>query len=144
VVLQLQEWLHRDGYTYPAMPMEGALPNYFTINGKAYPATETVRLRVGERLLIRFVGSQSALIHPMHVHGGPFRIVEADGYPVPAAAQLEKDTVNVGPGERYDAIWEAREPGTWLLHCHVNHHTTNNNREEEGAGGLTMRIIVEP
>jgi len=43
-----------------------------------------------------------------------------------------KDTVNVGPGERYDVIWQAREPGKWPLHCHghVNHHTTNDNREE--------------
>ncbi len=126
------------------MPMEGSLPNFFTINGKAFPATETVNLRVGERLRIRFIGASSAFIHPMHVHGGPFRIVETDGQPVPAAAQVEKDTVNVGPGERYDVIWEAREPGQWLLHCHINHHTTNNNREEEGAGGLTMRLIVEP
>ena len=39
VVIQLQEWLEREGYTYPAMPMEGAQPNFFTINGKAYPAT---------------------------------------------------------------------------------------------------------
>jgi hypothetical protein len=32
--VQLQEWLNRDGLTYPAMIMEGGLPNYFTINGK--------------------------------------------------------------------------------------------------------------
>jgi FtsP/CotA-like multicopper oxidase with cupredoxin domain len=144
LVVQLQEWLEREGYTYPAMPMEGALPNYFTINGKAYPATETVRLRVGEKLLVRFVGTNSGFIHPMHIHGGPFRIVETDGYPVPEAAQLTKDTVNVGPGERYDVIWEARQPGKWLLHCHINHHTTNNNVEQEGGGGLMLVIEVTP
>ena len=144
LVVQLQEWLEREGYTYPAMPMEGALPNYFTINGKAYPATETVRMRVGETLLVRFVGTNNGFIHPMHIHGGPFRIVETDGYPVPAAAQLTKDTVNVGPGERYDVLWEAREPGKWLLHCHINHHTTNNNVEQEGGGGLMLVIDVQP
>ena len=36
-VIQLQEWLEREGLTYPAMLMEGGLPNYFTINGKAFP-----------------------------------------------------------------------------------------------------------
>jgi manganese oxidase len=144
VLIQLQEWLFRDDYTYPSMPMEGAMPNYFTINGKAYPATETVNLRVGERLLVRFIGSSSAFIHPMHIHGGPFRIVETDGYPVPEGAQWVKDTVNVGPGERYDVIWEAREPGKWLLHCHINHHTTNNNREEHGGGGLMLILEVSP
>jgi FtsP/CotA-like multicopper oxidase with cupredoxin domain len=142
LVVQLQEWLYRDDYTFPSMPMEGAMPNFFTINGKAYPATETVNLRVGERLLVRFIGSNSGFIHPMHVHGGPFRIVETDGYPVPEAAQLVKDTVNVGPGERYDVIWEARQPGRWLLHCHINHHVTNDSREEQGGGGLMLILNV--
>ncbi|MBA2634872.1 MAG: copper oxidase [Chloroflexi bacterium] len=142
VVIQLQEWLEREGWTYPAMPMEGAMPNFFTINGKAYPDTDTIRAEVGDRLLIRFIGSNSAFIHPMHVHGGPFTIVATDGVPVPDGARFEKDTVNVGPGERYDVIWTAREPGKWLLHCHINHHTTNDNVEEEGAGGLTMIIEV--
>ncbi len=144
LVVQLQEWLQRDGYTYPSMPMEGAMPNFFTINGKAYPATETIRLRVGERLLVRFIGSQSAFIHPMHIHGGPFRILQADGYPVSDPAQLVKDTVNVGPGEHYDVMWEARTPGKWLLHCHINHHTTNDNREEQGGGGLMEILEVVP
>jgi manganese oxidase len=103
-----------------------------------------VNLRVGERLRVRFIGSNSAFIHPMHIHGGPFSIVDTDGYPAPGDAQLIKDTVNVGPGERYDVIWEAREPGKWLLHCHINHHTTNNNREEQGGGGLMLVLNVTP
>jgi FtsP/CotA-like multicopper oxidase with cupredoxin domain len=142
--IQLQEWLSREGYTYPAMPMEGGMPNYFTINGKAYPDTETIHMKVGQKVLLRFVGSSNGFIHPMHVHGGPFTIVATDGNPVPATARLEKDTVNVAPGERYDVIWPAREPGRWLIHCHIAHHTTNNNAEERGAGGLTMLIDVAP
>ncbi len=142
LVVQLQEWLYKNGYTFPAMPADGMLPNFFAINGKAYPETETVRLRVGQRLLVRFIGSSSGFIHPMHIHGGPFRIVATDGAPVPDAVQVVKDTVNVGPGERYDVIWEAREPGRWLLHCHINHHTTNDHTEQQGAGGLTLVIEV--
>jgi FtsP/CotA-like multicopper oxidase with cupredoxin domain len=141
-VVQLQEWLERDGYTYPAMTMEGALPNYFTINGKSYPETETINMEVGEKLRIRFIGSNNNFVHPMHIHGGPFEIVEADGNPVSESARIQKDTVNVGPGERYDVIWEAREPGKWLLHCHIPHHTTNDNTEQGGGGGLMMVINV--
>jgi FtsP/CotA-like multicopper oxidase with cupredoxin domain len=144
LIIQLQELLEREGYSWPSMPMEGALPNYFTINGKAYPATETVHLRVGETLLVRFIGTNSGFIHPMHIHGGPFRIVETDGNPVEPAGQWVKDTVNVGPGERYDVLWEAREPGKWLLHCHISHHTTNNNVEVDGGGGLMLILEVEP
>jgi manganese oxidase len=143
-VVQLQEWLTRDGFTFPAMGMEGTLPNYFTINGKAYPETETIRMRVGEKLRVRFIGTQNNFIHPMHIHGGPFRIVATDGEPVPPAARLLKDTVNVGPGERYDVIWPARAPGKWLLHCHIPHHTTNDNTEQDGGGGLMAVIDVAP
>lgn len=76
------------------------------------------------------------------------RHVPADGPPDDGpghagnGADFVKDTINVAPGERYDVTWTAREPGTWILHCHINHHTTNNNVEEEGAGGLTMAIDV--
>ena len=142
LVVQLQEWNEREGYTFPAMPMEGVLPNFFTINGKSYPATETVHLKVGQHLLVRFIGSQGAFIHPMHIHGGPFTVVATDGVTLPESARYEKDTVNVGPGERYDVIWPAREPGKWLLHCHINHHTTNDNVEEQGGGGLMLVIDV--
>ncbi len=140
--IQLQEWLKKEGYTYPAMLMEGAMPNFFTINGKAYPETETIHMKVGEKVRLRFVGSNNNFVHPMHVHGGPFEVVQTDGNPVPEQAQILKDTINVGPGERYDVIWEAQEPGKWLVHCHIPHHTTNDNVEQEGGGGLTMVINV--
>lgn len=144
LVVQLQEWNEREGYTYPAMPMEGVMPNFFTINGKSYPATETVNLKVGQRLLVRFIGTQSAFIHPMHIHGGPFTVVATDGVTLSASARYEKDTINVAPGERYDVVWTAREPGKWLLHCHINHHTTNDNVEELGGGGLMLVLEVAP
>lgn len=67
VVVQLQEWLEKEGLTYPAMSMEGGLPNFFTINGKSYPATETVRMRVGEKLFVRFIGTHNNFVHPMHI-----------------------------------------------------------------------------
>jgi FtsP/CotA-like multicopper oxidase with cupredoxin domain len=141
-VMQLQEWLQREGLTYPAMPMEGALPNYFTINGKAFPATETVRMKVGETIRLRFIGSNNIFIHPMHVHGGPFTVVARDGETLAAAQRFDADTINVGPGQRYDVVWRARQPGKWLVHCHIGHHTTNNNTETDGGGGLMMILDV--
>ena len=143
-VVQLQEWLRRDGLTYPAMLMEGGLPNYFTINGKAYPATDTLRMKVGETIKFRFIGTNNNFIHPMHMHGGPFTVVARDGVLLSPTARFEADVINVGPGQRYDVIWPAREPGKWILHCHIPHHTLNNNVEEKGGGGLTLLIDVTP
>jgi FtsP/CotA-like multicopper oxidase with cupredoxin domain len=141
-VIQLQEWLFREGLTFPAMPMDGMQPNYFTINGRAYPATETIAMKVGETLKVRFIGTNNGFIHPMHVHGGPFEVVARDGETIAASARFLADTVNVGPGQRYDVIWKAREPGKWLIHCHIPHHTSNNNTEVKGGGGLMVVIDV--
>jgi FtsP/CotA-like multicopper oxidase with cupredoxin domain len=141
-VIQLQEWLLREGLTYPAMPMDGGQPNYFTINGRSYPATETVRMKVGETLKVRFIGTNNGFIHPMHIHGGPFEVVARDGETIPASARFLSDTVNVGPGQRYDVVWTARRPGKWLIHCHIAHHTANNNVEVNGGGGLMVVIDV--
>jgi len=140
----LQEWLLREGLTYPAMPMDGGQPNYFTINGRAYPATDTIHMRVGEKLKVRFIGSNNGFIHPMHIHGGPFEVVAVDGQTLAPSARYSADTINVGPGQRFDVIWPARRPGKWLIHCHIGHHTTNNNTETRGGGGLMMIVDVRP
>lgn len=138
VTLMISEWLMRDGQTFAAMPMGGMEPNYFTINGKAFPATETITVRKGDRVRIRLIGI-GQFIHPMHLHGFSFKVVATDGHPVPEAAQLTKDTISVAPGERYDIEFVATETGQWMLHCHILHHTTNDNVE---PGGLMLVVHV--
>ncbi|TPL78942.1 DUF4396 domain-containing protein [Mesorhizobium sp. B2-3-13] len=140
--LELQEWLVRDGLTYPSMPMEGGMPNFFTINGRAYPSTDTIHMKLGETLKVRFIGTNNGFIHPMHIHGGPFEVVARDGETLAPPARFLADTINVGPGQRYDVVWKARQRGKWLIHCHIPHHTTNNNVEEKGGGGLMVIIDV--
>jgi len=139
--VMLGEWTVIDGKTYPTMDMAPLQPNYFTINGKSYPSTDILNVKVGQRVLIRFIGS-GQFIHPMHLHGQPFTIVGTDGNPVPESARLQKDTVLIGPGERYDVEFVARAPGKWLLHCHIMHHLTNDGQEVQGGGGLTMIVNI--
>lgn len=138
--LMLSEWRLQNGKTYAAMPASGMEPNYFTINGKAFPATETITVKKGDRVRLRLIGI-GQFIHPMHLHGFPFKIIATDGHPVPKAAQLTKDTISVAPGERYDIEFIASEPGEWMMHCHILHHTTNDNVE---PGGLMLVIHVMP
>lgn len=137
--VMLQEWRinPETGNTWPAMPAM-AEPNFFTINGKAFPATDTLEIKKGARVRLRFIGA-GQFAHPMHVHGFPFKIVATDGHPVPPAAQLTKDTVNVTPGERYDVEFVADEPGTWVVHCHIPHHLTNGHAS---PGGLIFALKV--
>ncbi len=141
--LMLGEWTVKDGGNVPAMPMEGMFPNYFTINGKAWDATERFTAKVGERVLLRLVGSGS-FSHPIHMHGAPFTVVAVDGHTLPPAQRMVRDTLTVNPGERYDILWTPTRPGTWLLHCHINHHTMNDGAEVNGMGGMTIPIEVSP
>jgi FtsP/CotA-like multicopper oxidase with cupredoxin domain len=141
--IQLQEWLKREWLTYPAMLMEGAMPNYFTINGKAYPSTDTIAMKVGQTIKIRFIGTNNNFVHPMHIHGGPFQVVAIDGVTLNESARYQADTVNIGPGQRFDVVWTARKPGKWLVHCHIPHHTSNNNVEQMGGGGLMLVLNVQ-
>ncbi|MEZ4666493.1 MAG: copper oxidase [Anaerolineae bacterium] len=136
--LMLSEWRVVNGQTFAAMPMSGAEPNYFTINGKAYPSTETISVKVGQRVHLRLIGI-GQFIHPMHLHGMAFQVVAIDGYPVPEAARQTLDTLSVAPGERYDIEFTATKAGTWLFHCHILHHVTNDGAE---PGGLILAINV--
>jgi FtsP/CotA-like multicopper oxidase with cupredoxin domain len=137
-VLMLNEWRVIDGQTYAAMPATGMDGNFFTINGKSFPETETITAKVGQKIRLRFIGS-GQMIHPMHLHGFPFKIVATDGNDVPVSAQWTKDTVAVAPGERYDIEFTPDRPGKWMLHCHIPHHTTNDHQE---PGGLMMMINI--
>jgi FtsP/CotA-like multicopper oxidase with cupredoxin domain len=110
---------------------------YFTINGKAFPATEPIEVKQGERVRIRLINLGQAL-HPMHLHGYHFNVVGTDGRPV-QGPPLVKDTVTLGPGERYDLEFVADNPGTWVFHCHILSHVANKGVE---PGGMLSLIKV--
>jgi FtsP/CotA-like multicopper oxidase with cupredoxin domain len=124
------------------MPMDGGMPNYFTINGRAYPSTDAIPMRVGETLKVRFIGSNNGFIPP-DAHSRWSVSGLGDRRPDPAALCPVLGRYNqCGPCQRFDVIWLAREAGTWLIHCHIGHHTTNNNVEMNGGSGLMMIIDV--
>lgn len=135
-VWMLSEWrVGEDGETYPAMPMAGGEPNYFTINGKSFPESPVIEVKKGQKVRIRFAGI-GQFTHPMHLHGMNFKIVAYDGVSVPEAAQVTRNTLPLNPGEIVDIEFVAENPGTWVFHCHVLHHVTNNNVEPGGLIGV--------
>ncbi|MQB00960.1 MAG: multicopper oxidase domain-containing protein [Actinobacteria bacterium] len=111
-------------------------PLGFTINGKGFPATAPFSLGRGETIRIRYM-NEGLLIHPMHLHGIPQKVVAKDGHRLPQPYLA--DTVLVGPGERYDVIVEGSEPGVWAFHCHVLNHAESPN----GMFGMVTAMIVE-
>lgn len=135
----LSEWrIGPAGQTFPAMPMTGMEPNYFTINGKAYPETQPITVKKGERVRIR-LAAIGQFTHPMHLHGMNFKVVALDGVPLPPEQQVVRNTIPVNPGELVDIEFVADNPGEWMFHCHVLHHVTNNGAE---PGGLLAIVRV--
>jgi len=96
----------------------------FLMNGRAGTGIPPVTLKAGERVRIRLINVGS-LPHAMHIHGHFFTIVATDGNPVPPGARLRKDTVLIGPGERYDLELVGYNPGVWMFHCHMQNHAAN-------------------
>jgi FtsP/CotA-like multicopper oxidase with cupredoxin domain len=134
----IQEWNvdPMTGATRPAMEMSGMQPNFFTLNGKSYPATETIAVERGRRALFRLVGAGS-MSHPMHLHGTDFAVVAKDGHPL--ATPFKADVIQVGSGERYDIAFTPDRPGKWVFHCHIGHHLTNDGAD---PGGLLLVVDV--
>jgi FtsP/CotA-like multicopper oxidase with cupredoxin domain len=96
----------------------------FLMNGRAGDAIEPMRIAAGEKVRIRVINAGS-VPHAVHLHGMSFKIVATDGNPVPPAAQLIKDTVLIGPAERYDLEVDGTNPGVWMFHCHMPNHQEN-------------------
>lgn len=140
VMWLLSEWrVGPDGETYPAMPMAGSEPNYFTINGKAFPDTEPIVVQKGDRVRVRLAGI-GQFLHPMHLHGMNFRIVAYDGVSLPPEQQIVRNTLPLAPGEIVDIEFIAENPGTWVFHCHVLHHVTNDGAEPGGLIGVVQVV----
>jgi manganese oxidase len=110
--------------------------NYFTINGKAFPAVPAWEVDEGDLVRVRMINI-SNLAHPMHLHGQDFKVVAKDGEPLRPEQQLVMNTLSVDAGETYDVVFVAESPGTWVFHCHELHHTENDGVE---PGGLMQAI----
>jgi len=108
----------------------------FTLNGKSFPATQPLTAKLGERVLVRYM-NEGLMNHPMHLHGMPMQVVAKDGYLLPQPYLC--DTLDVAPGDRYDVIITADNPGAWAFHCHTLSHAEAPN----GMFGLVTALIVE-
>lgn len=116
-------------------------PRYWTINGKAHPDTEgdpstSIEGKVGDKVLVRIINS-GYQPHSMHLHGHHFGVIASDGRPLPEIK--EKDTINVGPGERYDLLITFTQSGDYPFHSHNIIDNTNNGVY---PGGLHTMVSI--
>ena len=115
--------------------MAGAMR--WTINGRAFPDTEPLFVRVGETVKVRLVNRDTSMMghpmdHPIHVHGTYFQVIAVNGNP--PARETWKDTVNVPAGGSVDIAFVMRNPGSWMLHCHILDHED---------GGMMTTVVAD-
>lgn len=122
---------------YADFPPYTPLYNTYTINGKSFPDTLPVYFEEGDTVRIRLINVGEEW-HSMHLHGHSFLAAYKDGYPV--TNPMRMDTISVGPGERWDIIVEADNPGFWAFHDHVGLSVAN---DYQAPGGMFTIVAYE-
>jgi manganese oxidase len=122
--LMLSEWRIDVGTMRPN-PIEMTDFNVFTLNARAFPGTDPLVAKYGERVRIRFGNLSAMEHHSIHIHGVHWKVTETDGGPIPESAQRSETTVLVAVGQTRTLEFIADNPGDWAMHCHMSHHTMN-------------------
>lgn len=121
----LHEWSVQPDTTRPNVN-EMVDFNIVTMNGKVMPATEPLVARQGDTVWVRFGNLSAMNHHPIHLHGHAFKIIGTDGGWAEKRAELVPETTVLVPvGTARVIEFVADNPGDWLFHCHMTHHTMN-------------------
>ena len=93
-----------------------AMQYRWLINGKVHGEGgghgAELDVRQGERVQLEYT-NKTTMWHPMHLHGHTFQRI---------GGRARKDTIKVLPGRTVDVIFDADNPGQWMLHCHNTYH----------------------
>jgi FtsP/CotA-like multicopper oxidase with cupredoxin domain len=95
----------------------GAMDRWM-INGRSFPDTETVALKLGQRYRLVF-RNKSMDDHPVHLHRHTFELRRMNGR---ETRGILKDTVLVKAGTEAEVEFTANAPGLSLFHCHQQDH----------------------
>jgi FtsP/CotA-like multicopper oxidase with cupredoxin domain len=109
VFLALREW---DPYFTMDDGMEVGYSRC-TINSHALGFGEPLRVKEGQRVMLRILNASATMHRRIAFAGHSFTVVAMDGNPV--ATPRSVDVLELGPAERIDAIVEMNRPGVWIL-----------------------------
>lgn len=98
--------------------------NLWTWNSRVFPGIDTLPVRLGDRVRIRF-GNLTMTNHPIHMHGYDFAVTCTDGGWVQPSARWPEVTIDCPVGAMRAFEFDAVHPGDWAFHCHKSHHTMN-------------------
>lgn len=82
------------------------------INGRPPESPAVFDVKKGERIRIRLINPSGTSVYRFAIGGHSFAVTHCDGRPV---EPLSVDSLYLGPGERYDILVEAKNPGAWPI-----------------------------
>lgn len=103
---------------------------YATINAHMLGAGEPIRVKHGQRLLLRLLNASATENVILALPGHRFKVIAMDGNPVPHPKSVE--VLSLAVAERIDAVVEMNNPGVWVL------GSTNPKSRQMGLG-----VVVE-
>jgi len=86
---------------------------YATVNQHMLGAGEPIRVKQGQRVLMRLLNASATENVMLALPGHTFKVIAMDGNPVPNPVAVE--VLSLAVAERVDAVVEMNEPGVWVL-----------------------------
>jgi FtsP/CotA-like multicopper oxidase with cupredoxin domain len=86
---------------------------YATVNQHMLGAGEPIRVKQGQRVLMRLLNASATENVMLALPGHTFKVIAMDGNPVPNPAAVE--VLSLAVAERVDAVVEMNAPGVWVL-----------------------------
>ena len=112
--------------------------NMVAIDGKQFDMDRMdLRAKVGTKEVWKIDNApdmMGGMIHPFHLHGVQFKVLNRNGETPPENEKGWKDTIALYPGESVEIEVEFPEKGIFMYHCHILEHEDN---------GMMGQVLVE-
>ena len=96
-----------------SLQLTGGMMSYeWAFDNRRFDPDHLIPIRFGERVRLMFTNA-TMMWHPVHLHGHTFALGETG---------VRKDTAIVLPGQAVSAVFDADNPGRWMVHCHNVYH----------------------
>jgi FtsP/CotA-like multicopper oxidase with cupredoxin domain len=107
------ETMQAQSANHPATSGSDVGYQFATINQHRLGAGEPIRVKPGQKVLMRLLNASATENVVIALPGHTFRIIAMDGNPIPNPKEVE--VVSLADAERVDAIVEMNAPGVWIL-----------------------------
>ncbi|KAF5360046.1 hypothetical protein D9758_007627 [Tetrapyrgos nigripes] len=117
------EWTINDiKYESPDLPtLLNIMANNFTTQDQFTQSEHTFVLEKDDIVELQIHGSANGHVHPFHLHGHVFSVVQAMTGAPNFVNPPQRDVIGVG-GSTVIIRFKADNPGPWFLHCHIDWH----------------------